>query len=59
MRYLFISLCCFSLLSCATIPDQAYHKVVCAIEDSCAITADAPILQTNFIMQPYTNLDLI
>lgn len=52
MRYLFISLCCFSLLSCATIPDQAYHKVVCATEDSCAKTElDANIkLVTNMVI---------
>ena len=53
MRYLFISLCCFSLLSCATIPDQAYHKVVCAIEDSCAKTE----LDAN--IKPITNMVIV
>ena len=53
MRYLFISLCCFSLLSCATIPDQAYHKVVCATEDSCAKTE----LDAN--IKPVTNMVIV
>ncbi|ALF60648.1 hypothetical protein [Psychrobacter urativorans] len=44
MRCLLISLCCVSLLSCATIPDQAYHKIVCATKDSCSeIELDANI----------------
>lgn len=36
MRHLFISLCYFSLMSCATIPDRAYHKIVCSTENSCS-----------------------
>lgn len=53
MRYLFISLYCVSLLSCATIPDQAYHKIVCATENACSeIELDANI-------KPVTNMVIV
>lgn len=36
MRYILISLFCFIISSCATIPDQAYHKIECSIKDACS-----------------------
>ena len=53
MRRLMISLCCVSLLSCATIPDQAYHKIVCATENYCSETE----LDAN--IKPVTNMVIV
>lgn len=53
MKYLFISVCCFSLMSCATIPDQAYHKIVCSTENSCSEIE----LDTN--IKPVTNIVIV
>ncbi|WP_352339445.1 hypothetical protein [Psychrobacter sp. 16-MNA-CIBAN-0192] len=36
MKYILISLYCFILISCVTIPDQAYHKIACATPISCS-----------------------
>ncbi|MDN3448092.1 hypothetical protein QL886_10625 [Psychrobacter sp. APC 3281] len=36
MKYIFACFCCFILSSCATIPDQAYHKIACANPDACS-----------------------
>ncbi len=36
MRIILISLCCFVISSCATIPDQAYHKIACSKAESCS-----------------------
>lgn len=53
MKRLFISICCFSLMSCATIPDQAYHKIVCSTENSCSdIELEANI-------KPVTNMVIV
>lgn len=53
MKCLFISVCCFSLMSCATIPDQAYHKITCSTEEYCSeIELDANI-------KPVTNMVIV
>lgn len=36
MKYIAVSLCCFILSSCATIPDQAYHKIECLNKETCS-----------------------
>ncbi len=36
MKYIFACFCCFILSSCATIPDQAYHKIKCADDTACS-----------------------
>lgn len=36
MKYLLISICCFVLSSCTTIPDQVYYKIKCSNENACS-----------------------
>lgn len=36
MKYLLISICCFILSSCMTIPDQSYHTVECSNRNACS-----------------------
>ena len=36
MKYIFACFCCFILSSCATIPDQAYHKIRCSNDTACS-----------------------
>ena len=53
MKYIFISLCCFMMSSCVTIPDQAYHKILCSTENSCSkMELDANI-------KPVTNMVIV
>ena len=36
MKYIVVGLCCFILSSCATISDQAYHKIDCLNKETCS-----------------------
>lgn len=36
MKYIVVGLCCSILSSCATISDQAYHKIDCLNKDTCS-----------------------
>ena len=50
MKYIAVSLCCFILSSCATIPDQAYHKVECLNKETCSE------MELDSYIKPVTNM---
>ena len=53
MKYILISLYCLILLSCVTIPDQAYHKIACAAPIACTEQ------ELDAYIKPVTNMVII
>ena len=53
MKYILISLYCLMLLSCATIPDQAYHKIICKTVDACSTS------ELDNYIKPITNMVVV
>ena len=50
MKYIVPSFCCFILSSCATIPDQAYHKIDCLNKETCSE------MELDSYLNPVTNM---